>query len=372
MSEWVTQPLRDRTVNHDRRRIPVTGKDRRPGSFPYYGASGVVDWVDDFIFEGPHLLVAEDGENLRSRKTPIAFLVDGQFWVNNHAHVLQANPANDLRYLAYALESSDLSAYITGSTQPKLSQSALNQIPISAPDLAEQTAIADTLTAFDDKIKSNRRIAEKSQELLDTLSSRAVESFASRPLGELAKLSKATANPAAMGDSLVDHFSLPAFDLGCLPERVEASRIRSNKLSLDSTAILVSRLNPKTNRTWWAVPQGDAAALASMEFAALLPKPGVTLAALWLAVRDERFREEIARRVTGTSGSHQRIRPDDLLSVEVPDVSQLDGSTVALAATLLRLIEARRRETQMLVATRDSLLPELLSGRIRVPGEAAA
>ncbi|GAB3393340.1 hypothetical protein GCM10027568_22240 [Humibacter soli] len=286
--------------------------------------------------------------------------------------MLQANPANDLRYLAYALESSDVSAYITGSTQPKLSQSALNQIPISAPDLAEQTAIADTLTAFDDKIQSNRRIAEKLQELLDALSSRAGLWFASRPLGELAKLSKATADPAPLGDSLVDHFSLPAFDLGCLPERVEASKIKSNKLSLGSTTLLVSRLNPKTNRTWWAVPQRDAVALASTEFAALLPKPGVTLAALWLAVRDERFRGEITRRVTGTSGSHQRIRPDDLLSVKVPDVSQLDGPNVALAADLLRLVEARRRETQMLVATRDALLPELLSGRIRVPVEAEA
>ena len=84
MGEWPQVALGDLVVNFDGRRIPVKEAERRPGPYPYYGASGVVDHVDDFLFDGTYLLVAEDGENLRSRKTPVAFLGTERFWVNNH------------------------------------------------------------------------------------------------------------------------------------------------------------------------------------------------------------------------------------------------------------------------------------------------
>jgi len=157
MPSWTTGGLGARSTNLDRRRVPVRSSDRRPGPYPYYGASGVVDHVDSFLFDGLHLLVAEDGENLRSRKTPVAFLANGKFWVNNHAHILTANKENDTRFLAYALEAMDISGYITGSVQPKLTQAALASIPVCAPAREEQLGIAATLGALDDKIESNRR-----------------------------------------------------------------------------------------------------------------------------------------------------------------------------------------------------------------------
>lgn len=133
------------TINHDAKRIPVKEADRKPGKYPYYGASGIVDWVDQYIFDGEFLLVAEDGENLRSRKTPVAFMATGQFWVNNHAHIIQGNQKADTRFLAYILEGSDISGYLTGSTIPKLSQGSLNAIEIEVPCLGEQKAIAHIL-----------------------------------------------------------------------------------------------------------------------------------------------------------------------------------------------------------------------------------
>lgn len=372
MKPWSTLPLAKRVVNLDRRRVPVAGKDRREGPYPYYGASGVVDFVDGFIFDGLHLLVAEDGENLRSRKTPVAFLADGKFWVNNHAHVLQANAENDIRFLAYALEASDISPYLTGSTQPKLSQSGLNQIPITAPELEEQKAIADTLAALDDAADSNIRTATKAEELLDGLSVWAGSDVSTCPLGSIAQLGKAIVKPSSLGDAGVDHFSLPAFDLGARPERVAASTVMSNKQRLDVPSVLVSRLNPRTNRTWWAIPREDAVAIASTEFAVLLPREGVAMSGLWLAVRDESFRLEIVRRVTGTSGSHQRVRPDDLLTIEVPNFGDIDEEVAETAADLLALVETKRAEAAILRELRDTLLPELLSGRIRVPVEGVA
>ena len=91
MTEWRELPLGDLTDNFDSIRVPVKEADRRYGLYPYYGASGIVDHVDNFLFDGEYLLIAEDGENLRSRKTPIAFMARGKFWVNNHAHIVQGN-----------------------------------------------------------------------------------------------------------------------------------------------------------------------------------------------------------------------------------------------------------------------------------------
>lgn len=141
----------------------------------------------------------------------------------------------------------------------------------------------------------------------------------------------------------------------------------SNKIRLTGRSILVSRLNPRTDRTWWAEARAHVPALASTEFAVLTASNDLELAGLWLAVRDQYFRDELRRRVTGTSGSHQRVRPDDLLTIEVPDVRGLDPKTKSAAHDLLLLVHERREESAALTALRDTLLPELLAGRIRVP-----
>ncbi len=158
--EWRLRPLGELVDNFDGIRVPVKGADRRHGPYPYYGASGVVDHVDQYLFDGEYLLVAEDGENLRTRQTPIAFLARGKYWVNNHAHVIRANSEADTRFLMYALAATDISGYLTGSTMPKLTQGNMNRIPILAPSLQEQVAIADVLSALDEKIRLNHRMSE--------------------------------------------------------------------------------------------------------------------------------------------------------------------------------------------------------------------
>ncbi|MBI4589469.1 MAG: restriction endonuclease subunit S, partial [Candidatus Rokubacteria bacterium] len=120
--EWRERPLGQLTENFDGRRVPVKEADRRPGPYPYYGASGIVDYVESYLFDGEYLLIAEDGENLRTRTTPAAFLAEGKFWVNNHAHIVRGNDQADTRYLMYALQAADISGYLTGSTMPKLTQ----------------------------------------------------------------------------------------------------------------------------------------------------------------------------------------------------------------------------------------------------------
>ena len=164
-TEWSTSRLEDLSINFDGRRRPVKESDRRPGPYPYYGASGIVDHVDDYLFDGEYLLVAEDGENLRTRQTPIAFLARGKFWVNNHAHIITANDRADTRFLMYALRHVDINAYLTGAVMPKLTQGNLKRIEISHPLLPEQRAIAGVLSSLDDKIEQNRRTARTLERL---------------------------------------------------------------------------------------------------------------------------------------------------------------------------------------------------------------
>jgi len=129
---WPIAPFGDLVENKDGQRKPIKSSDRdnRQGPYPYYGASGIIDTYDDYLFEGEHLLIAEDGANLLSRSTPIAFLATGKYWVNNHAHVVAANGKANLTFLECLLNLRDLKDSITGSAQPKLNQANLNGISI--------------------------------------------------------------------------------------------------------------------------------------------------------------------------------------------------------------------------------------------------
>lgn len=142
-STWAWASLGDITVNHDGRRVPVKSSDRekRKGPYPYYGASGVIDSIDGYLFDGEFLLIAEDGANLLSRSTPIAFPASGKFWVNNHAHIVHARAGIPLDYLRVFLNGIDLQEFVTGTAQPKLTQKALNGIPVPVPPLDEQVEI---------------------------------------------------------------------------------------------------------------------------------------------------------------------------------------------------------------------------------------
>jgi len=158
--EFKTYRFDEVTINFDKKRVPLSGsqREKRRGPYRYYGAQGVIDYIDDYIFDGTYLLIAEDGENLKSKKQNIAQIATGQFWVNNHAHIVQGNDLCDTRFLCYLLNSMDLSGYVTGSAQPKLSQANLNAVTITIPDIAVQRKIVEYLYTIDQKIETNQRI----------------------------------------------------------------------------------------------------------------------------------------------------------------------------------------------------------------------
>ena len=135
---WVKTTVDQISTNLDSQRIPITKSVRKSGKYPYYGASGIVDYVADYIFDCEALLVSEDGANLLMRSTPIAFSVSGKYWVNNHAHILKFKHRATQRFVEFYLESIALVEYVTGAAQPKLTQKALNSIPIPIPESVEE------------------------------------------------------------------------------------------------------------------------------------------------------------------------------------------------------------------------------------------
>ncbi|TGM64177.1 restriction endonuclease subunit S [Leptospira meyeri] len=145
--EW--KPLGEVCENLDSLRKPITSGLRDPGDIPYYGASGIVDYVRDYIFDGDYLLVSEDGANLIARSTPIAFSISGKSWVNNHAHVLKFQSYAEQKFIEYYLNSIDLTPYISGAAQPKLNQKSLNSINVPNPSPVEKERIVSILDKFD-------------------------------------------------------------------------------------------------------------------------------------------------------------------------------------------------------------------------------
>ena len=135
--------------NLDSIRKPIKKGLREPGKIPYYGASGIVDYVKDYIFDGDFLLISEDGANLLARKTPIAFSISGKAWVNNHAHVLKFETYAERRFVEFYLNSIDLTPYISGAAQPKLNKKNLNNIKIPNPLPDKKKRIVAILDKFE-------------------------------------------------------------------------------------------------------------------------------------------------------------------------------------------------------------------------------
>ncbi len=164
-----TKILKDIAFNLDSKRKPVTKSDRKSGEYPYYGASGIVDYVNDYIFDDNLLLISEDGANLVMRTYPIAFSITGKSWVNNHAHVLKFKDQATQKFTEYYLNHIDIKEFVSGMAQPKLNQENLNRIQIPMPELKEQKKIVEYLDSLSEKVQSLKKLQEEQLVDLDSL-----------------------------------------------------------------------------------------------------------------------------------------------------------------------------------------------------------
>ena len=157
---WEEKKLGECVEILDSRRKPIESKERanRKGEYPYYGASGIIDYIDDYLFEGESILLGEDGANIINRNSRLAFIATGKYWVNNHAHIMKANSDNLNYFICEYLESLDYSKICAGSAQPKLTQDVIRNLTIKAPCKAEQQKIAKCISSMDLLIQNQQKV----------------------------------------------------------------------------------------------------------------------------------------------------------------------------------------------------------------------
>lgn len=364
------------TINFDKKRIPLSSaqREKRQGTFRYYGAQGVIDHVDDYIFDGTYLLIAEDGENLKSKKQNIAQVVDGQFWVNNHAHIVQGNEQCDTRFLCYLINSMDLSGYVTGSAQPKLSQANLNAVTLSLPTLAEQKRIVEYLYILDQKIDVNRQINDNLEQQAMALyrqmfvennndarrECRADEYF-DISIGKTPPRKEAqwfSMNPTdciwvsisdmgrcgmyiADSSEYLTHESVDKFNIKVVPDNTV---LLSFKLTVGRVAI-----------TDGAMVTNEAIAHFKTD------KPEIN-EYLYCYLKDFNYQTMGSTSSIATAVNSKIIKA-------MPFVIPTDAELVSFhsaTAPMFEMIKTRQRENTRLAELRDSLLPKLMSGEIDV------
>ena len=163
--EWEQRKLDDVVEFLDTMRKPLEGAKRISGPYPYYGASGIVDYVDGYLFDEELILLSEDGANIIDRNYPVCFLASGKYWVNNHAHVLRTKQGNENNFICNSLERKDYTQYNTGMAMPKLNKETCKKIPILCPGFEEQKKIGDYFRSLDNLITLHQRKCDETKKL---------------------------------------------------------------------------------------------------------------------------------------------------------------------------------------------------------------
>jgi type I restriction modification DNA specificity protein len=326
------------------------------GRIPVYGANGTIGYAAEHNASGPLIVLGRVGSYCGSVR-----YCDSDVWVTDNALVCRAKDPRETRYWYYALQTCGLNEHRTGSGQPLLNQRILRDVSVWTVAASERHRISELLGAFDDKIAANDRVIVAAERLM-VATAESVTDYV--PLSSLADRSTTLLNVGEF-DDVIAHFSLPAFDDGAKLALVPAESVQSDKFYLSQPCVLFAKLNPRIPRIWNVVSLPSEMALASTEFVVLTPI-GVDTSALWVAVRQPHVSERLRQQVAGTSGSHQRIRPRDLLEVRVRDVRRLAPAASRTITSLGALCHARRTESTHLSDFRDALLPLLIGGKVRV------
>lgn len=351
---WVTKHLGDIVVLQ--RGFDLAKSKRTPGPFPILSAGKQGGTHVNAKVEGPGFAIGR-ATNLGKPQWS-----ESDYWPLNTTLFAKDFKGNNPRWLFHLFEILDLTGYDSGSVQPMLNRNYIEKVPVRVPPRDVQNAIVEVLGALDDKIAANQRAASLSRQMVESIAE-TTNNYVS--LDELAVRNKRTINPAKLGSDLVMHYSIPRFDSGS-PALEPADSIKSNKMHVERASVLVSKLNPETPRVWSIpAPSKEPLSLASTEFIVLEPSD-INQSQLYAATLHSNFHHQLASLVGGTSKSHQRVKPTEMLGCVVPDVRTLTDEQIELLKTLVQIETQAIQEAETLAKTRDELLPLLMSGKITV------
>jgi len=315
------------------------------------------------------------------------------------------NDVLDNTFLKFLLQSdsiqNQLRARASGSTVSGIKQSELRKINLLLPPLPEQRAIAHILGTLDNKIELNRSrnqtleamaralfkdwfvdfgpvrakvegrepylLADLWQLFPDRLDDEGKpEGWEIQPLNTVASLVTASVSPGKLPETVFEHYSIPAFDSGRMPAREMGESIKSNKYIVDPDAVLVSKLNPQTPRVWLPAVATERA-ICSTEFMQFVPHDRVSRPFLYCLMSSQMMQEEVLKHVTGSTGSRQRAQPSQIAKVDtlMPQATVL-AEFNRQAAPILKAVTENQLESQTLAQLRETLLPKLISGELRI------
>lgn len=394
----------------------LTEKKRTPGPIPVYGTNGRCGWHDTPLTKGPGVILGRKGMG------PLGVeWCESDFWVIDTAYYVRPKTEQlDLKYFYYLVKYIGLNHLKDGTSNPSLTRDTFRLLLLPIPPRATQNRVQNILTEFDDKIELNRRMNESleslarrlfkswfvdfdpvhakaavrrqhpqwdnprlSREALPNLDPKIAElipdGFEESTLGPIPKgwkcgtfsniagIAKHSVTPGDSPDEEFHHYSIPAYDDGKRPSRELGATIKSNKFIVTPECVLLTKLNPRIPRVWLPFPDSTARSICSTEFLVLKPCPGFNREFVYSHVSSRAFFEVYETMVTGTSGSHQRIRPEHLLAMAsiVPPEPVCSAFADAIGP-FLNESESLRQASATLAFTRERLLPQLLSGEIQL------
>ena len=373
--------------NYDYLRKPLSSMEREnfQGPYPYYGAQGIIDYVQDYRCDGQFLLIAEDGENLMSRSQPIAIIACGKYWVNNHAHIVKTKDIADIHYICYAINHLDITGYVTGSAQPKLSQGNLNKIKMQMPSIENQKKIVSILAPYDDLIEINNKRIKTLEQMAENLykewfvrfrfpGHETTEFENGIPKGwEYIRADKVIYfNPTLKSNSQQDFTIIPmeaisttsmVLDSSCFIKQETITGKRSQNGDTLFAKITPCLENGKTGFVM-GLADGEIAG-GSTEFIVLRSKT-LTPHYVYCIARSYYFRQTAILSMNGADG-RQRVDEGKLKSTKVLQPTELVlNSFEKIVSPIFDIIYKLTQKNKALTKQRDLLLPRLMSGKLEV------
>jgi len=351
-----------------------SGKSRPKdnGIYPVYGGNGIHSYGDKYNQQNETLIIGRVGAYCGN-----VYKENNKFWLSDNALGVKSNEDSDLNYLYYKLKSMKLNNVSIGAAQPLLTQSLLKELEVIIPKkTSEQKAIAKVLTAFDDKIEllqaQNKTLENIAQTIFKEwfgkyqIGDELPDGWRVGEFGDIAKHVKNNIKPFENPNKLYHHYSLPAYDDGLRPVTESGSDIKSNKYSVEKNSFLVSKLNPFTPRIWTIFDSNDLN-ICSTEFQVVKPNEDNLFSIAHCLLNSKYFTSNLSQKVKGTSSSHQRVNPEDIFEVDliIPNKEDLTRFE-KLILPLITKKDINYNNIESLTKTRDTLLPKLMSGQVRV------
>ena len=358
--EWEKKKLEECVDFLDGLRKPIKSEDRKSEKrlYPYYGASGIIDYIDGFIFDGEYILLSEDGANIIDRNYRVAFIAKGKIWVNNHAHVLQPHNGFDINFLSETLERLNYAIYNTGTTMPKLNQEVCRNINLKIPATKEQNKIGNLLSLLNERIATQNKIIEDLKKLKSAIVDYAINSLDTdfAKFSSLYEMAGEGGTPTTSNACFYDNGKIPFIKIDDLKQKYLAENkdfITELGLQKSSAWLVPSRSILFSNgATIGEITITTYPVCTKQGILGIVPKSNIDVEFLYYFMSSSYFKKEVSRIVT--EGTMKTAYLKDINNIRCPiptkgkqqEIAQMPSalsSKIDFEQSILKLFYAQKQ-----------------------------